>query len=56
MTAAMVDRLTYKAYLISMNGNSYRMKETKNWLAQHEGNTEEKKNERKKENSGEMNI
>ena len=43
MTAAMVDRLMYKAYLINMNGNSYRMKETKNWLTHHEGNTDEKK-------------
>lgn len=34
MTAAMIDRLTYQAYLINMNGNSYRMKETKAWLAQ----------------------
>lgn len=32
MTAAMVDRLTHKSYLINMNGNSYRIKETKEWL------------------------
>ena len=32
ITAAMVDRLTHKAYLINMNGNSYRVKETKQWL------------------------
>lgn len=31
ITAAMVDRLTHKAYLINMNGNSYRVKETKEW-------------------------
>ena len=28
LTAAMVDRLTHKAYIINMNGNSYRTKET----------------------------
>jgi len=32
LTAALLDRLTYKAYIINMNGNSYRMKETKEWL------------------------
>ncbi len=32
ITAAMVDRLTHKAYLINMNGNSYRVKETQQWL------------------------
>ena len=32
MTAAMVDRLTHKAYIINMNGNSYRYKETEKWL------------------------
>ena len=31
LTAAMVDRLTYKAYMVNMNGNSYRIKETLNW-------------------------
>jgi len=34
MTAAMVDRITHKSYMINMNGNSYRLKETKAWLAQ----------------------
>ncbi len=29
LTAAMVDRLTHKSYLVNMNGNSYRIKETK---------------------------
>jgi len=33
MTAAMIDRLTHKAYIINMNGNSYRLKETREWLA-----------------------
>lgn len=32
LTAAMVDRLTHKAYIINMNGKSYRLKETKEWL------------------------
>jgi DNA replication protein DnaC len=32
MTAAMIDRLTHQSYLVNMNGNSYRMKETKEWL------------------------
>jgi DNA replication protein DnaC len=34
LTAAMVDRLTHKSYVINMNGNSYQMKETKEWLGQ----------------------
>jgi DNA replication protein DnaC len=29
LTAALLDRLTHKAHLINMNGNSFRMKETK---------------------------
>ena len=33
MTAAMIDRLTCKAFIVNMNGNSYRIKETKEWLA-----------------------
>lgn len=32
MTAAMIDRLTYQSYTVNMNGNSFRMKETKEWL------------------------
>jgi len=32
MTAAMTDMLTHKSYVVNMNGNSYRMKETKAWL------------------------
>jgi DNA replication protein DnaC len=32
MTAALTDRLTYKSFVINMNGNSYRLKETKAWL------------------------
>jgi DNA replication protein DnaC len=33
MTAAMIDRLTHKSYLLNMNGSSYRLKETREWLA-----------------------
>lgn len=32
MTAAMTDRLAYKSFMVNMNGNSYRLKETKQWL------------------------
>jgi len=32
LTAAMVDRLTHKSYVLNMSGNSFRMKETKEWL------------------------
>lgn len=32
LTAAMVDRLTHKAYLVNMNGESYRAKETMDWI------------------------
>jgi len=32
LTAALVDRLTHKAYLINMNGESYRLKETKQMM------------------------
>lgn len=31
LTAALVDRLTHKAYIINMNGKSYRTKETLKW-------------------------
>jgi len=33
LTAAMVDRLTHKSYIINMHGESYRLKETKQWLS-----------------------
>lgn len=36
LVAAMVDRLTHKAYLINMNGQSYRVKETQNMLQSHD--------------------
>lgn len=32
MTAAMIDRLTHKSYMLNMNGSSYRLKETREWL------------------------
>ncbi len=32
LTAALVDRLTHKAYCVNMTGESYRYKETKAWL------------------------
>ncbi len=38
LTTALIDRLTYKAYIINMNGSSYRIKETINWR-----NSKEKK-------------
>jgi DNA replication protein DnaC len=34
LTAALVDRLTHKAYLVNMNGESYRIKETKKMMNQ----------------------
>ena len=34
MTAAMIDRLTNKSFIVNMNGNSYRLKETKLWLSE----------------------
>lgn len=32
LTAALIDRLTHKSYVINMNGDSYRIKETMKWL------------------------
>jgi DNA replication protein DnaC len=37
LTAALLDRLTHKAYLVNMNGKSYRMKETKQLLQKQKG-------------------
>lgn len=34
LTAAIVDRLTHRAFLINMNGKSYRVKETRKWNEQ----------------------
>jgi hypothetical protein len=36
LVAAMVDRLTLKAYLINMNGQFYRVKETQKMLQSNE--------------------
>ena len=33
ITAAMVDKITYRSYVINMNGNSYRIKETREFIA-----------------------
>ena len=40
LTAAMVDRLTHKAFLINMNGESYRVKETKSWIKDNQTTSE----------------
>jgi DNA replication protein DnaC len=32
ITAAMVDRITHRSFVINMNGNSYRIKQTKEYL------------------------
>ena len=32
LTAALIDRMTHKSYVINMNGDSYRIRETKEWL------------------------
>ena len=32
LTAALVDRLTHKAHLVNMNGESYRLRETKEMM------------------------
>ena len=32
LTTAIVDRLAFKSHIINMSGESYRIKETKNWL------------------------
>jgi len=37
LTAALLDRLTHKAYLVNMNGKSYRMKETKKMIKPRNG-------------------
>ena len=31
LTAAMVDRLVYKAYMLEMTGDSYRIRQTRKW-------------------------
>ncbi len=32
ITAAMIDRLTHKSYIVNMNGTSYRLKETQEMM------------------------
>ena len=32
LTGALVDRLAHKAHILDMSGESYRLKETKQWL------------------------
>lgn len=32
LTAALIDRITHKSYVINMNGSSYRIKETVDWM------------------------
>ncbi|MBM7560479.1 IS21-like element helper ATPase IstB [Marinitoga litoralis] len=32
LSAAMIDRLTHRAYMVNMNGNSYRIKETEEFI------------------------
>jgi len=34
ISATTIDRLIHKTYLLNMNGNSYRLKETREWLAE----------------------
>lgn len=37
LVAAMVDRLTHKAFLVNMNGQSYRLKETQKIIQKKRG-------------------
>ncbi|MGB4184755.1 MAG: IS21-like element helper ATPase IstB [Caldicoprobacterales bacterium] len=32
LTAALIDRMTHKSYVLNMNGESYRIRETREWL------------------------
>jgi DNA replication protein DnaC len=41
LTAAMVDRLTHRAYIVNMNGNSFRVKETRQMLGQSVNHSEQ---------------
>lgn len=43
LTAAMVDRLTHKAHLVDMTGQSYRIKETREWIKTKKTKNTEKK-------------
>ena len=33
LTAALIDRMTHKSYVLNMNGESYRIRETREWLS-----------------------
>jgi DNA replication protein DnaC len=37
LTGALVDRLAHKAYVVDMSGESYRIRETKEWMGQNVG-------------------
>lgn len=39
LTGALVDRLAFKAHVVDMRGESYRMKQTSAWKSHEEGNT-----------------
>ena len=43
ITAATVDRLTYRSFIIDMNGTSYRLKTTKEWMDKRKMNQNKKK-------------
>ncbi len=43
LTSAMIDRLAYKAYMINMTGQSYRLRETKKWVEEKSGGKNQKK-------------
>ncbi|MDX8047231.1 ATP-binding protein [Gracilibacillus sp. S3-1-1] len=36
LTAALTDRLTHKSHVLNMNGASYRMRETEEWIKNNE--------------------
>ncbi len=38
VTATMVDRLTHRAYMVNMNGESYRLKDTRKWVTEQKMN------------------
>ena len=44
LASAMVDRLTHKSYIVNMNGISYRLKETQQWMKTKTENAKTTKN------------
>jgi DNA replication protein DnaC len=52
LTAALVDRLTHKAYCVNMTGGSYRLKETEAWLRSTQPEPARNLDERKEKNEG----